>query len=186
MTTAQLQLPFTQATVTPSTHSSRSQEKPKSTRRSVRIEELLRPEQDDDIIRMAHAFADDVDLNESVDDYTVRMSCIALRADVERRGVNVFIAYDDDRAIGLCLGVTSPAFHRPGVVAEQKLWYVEPTHRGSVAARKLMAAYERWARCNGATQIFTGTANKRYAERTSQLLEKLGYARVGNVHVKEI
>lgn len=128
----------------------------------------------------------DVDLKESVDDDRVIYNCILCRMDVERRQMNVFIAYVDDEPIGFLVGVATPAWHRQGIVAEQKLCYVSPDRRGSTAAIRLFKAFERWARERGATQIFTGTANIRYAERTSKLLEKIGYARVGALHVKEI
>lgn len=151
-----------------------------------KVSELRTADQDDDIIRMAKEFANDVDLDEYIHVPTIKESMIMCRADMKRDGVNCFISYKGEEAVGFLVGVCSKAFHRPGVVAEQKLWYVTPPYRGSRAALSLMQAYENWALLNGATQIFTGTANRRYSEPTSRLLEKLGYARVGNVHVKEI
>lgn len=152
----------------------------------ITIEELTRSEQDIEILRMAKEFCKDVDLTEHVDDNVLLMSCIQTRNDIDRKQVNCFIAYDGEHAIGFLVGVTTGAFHRHGIVAEQKLCYVTPTARGTLAVKLLIRAFERWARINGATQIFTGTANQRYAERTSKLFEHLGYARVGSLHVKEI
>lgn len=152
----------------------------------IHIKELTHSWQDLEVAQMASDFVNEIELQESISiDDTLR-SCIRIRNDVERKYVNLFIAYEGDTAIGFLVGVTSPCFHRPGIVAEQKLWYVKPSRRSSRAAVLLMKAYERWARINGATQIFTGTANLQLAERTSKLLERLGYARVGYVHVKEI
>lgn len=156
------------------------------TKKRMTVRELLSSKQDFEILKLAQEFANDVDLNEEIEDDILLMSCIRVRNDPERGNVNVFIAYDGDDAVGFLVGVTSGAFHRRAVVAEQKLCYVTKSARGSLAVKLLIKAYERWARLNGATQIFTGTANKRYAERTSKLLEHLGYARVGAMHVKEI
>lgn len=169
----------------------RSPEKTSSTNasakvRNVVVRELLTVEDVIDVLELGKQMVQDVDLNEYVEDDAVIKSCMKVRMDTERKYVNVFIAYEGERPIGFTVGTTSPAFHRRGIVAEQKLWYVGKTSRGSQAARKLSQAYEHWARLNGATQIFTGTANKRYAEKTSKMLERLGYARVGALHVKEI
>lgn len=154
--------------------------------KGVRIEELSTAKHTHDVLSMAYGYAEDVALNEYIDADTVIKSCIMIRQDHDRKNYNMFIAYDGETPIGFMVGVTSNAFHRPAIVAEQKLWYVSQSARGGIAAKKLIDAYEQWARINGATQIFTGTANKRYAERTSKLLERLGYARCGALHVKEI
>lgn len=152
----------------------------------IKVEELIRSEQDFDMLRLAREFTADVELNEHVDEDVLLMTCIKIRNDVERKYVNCFIAYSDDKPIGFLVGVTSPAFHRLGIVAEQKLWYVTPNARGTLAFKLLIKAFEHWARTNGATQLFTGTANVKLSERTSKLLQHLGYARVGTSHVKEI
>lgn len=151
-----------------------------------RVDELRHSHQDLEILKMATDFAAEIPLHEWVDPDTLLLSCIKVRQDIDRKQVNVFIAYMDDKPVGFLVGVTTPCFHRPGIVAEQKLWYVEPKRRATYAAVHLIRAYERWARINGATQIFTGTANAELSERTSKLLEKLGYTRTGSLHVKEI
>lgn len=158
----------------------------KKNKSHFRVEELTRSEQDLQIYHMAEDFVNTVALDESIDFDTFILSCARIRADVDRKYVNAFICYLDGEPVGFLVGVASPCFHRQGIVAEQKLWYVKPKRRATYAAVHLVRAYERWARINGATQIFTGTANKLLSERTSKLLEKLGYARVGYVHVKEI
>lgn len=159
---------------------------PTVVKKPIVIEELMRSEQDFDLLRLGIEFSNDVDLNEHIDQDVLLMSCIKIRHDTERKYVNCFIAYQGSIAVGFIVGVTSPAFHRLGIVAEQKLWYVTKAARGTVAFQLLIKAFERWARINGATQIFTGTANLRYSENTSKLLQHLGYARVGSTHVKEI
>lgn len=152
----------------------------------IEIRELQSSEQDFHMLELAQEMVAESELNESIDVDEVLLSCIQIRADIERKGVNVFIAYDEGKPIGYILGVTSKAFHRKGIVAEMKLMYIKPVKRGSLTALLLLKAYERWAILNGATQIFTGTVNKQHAERTSKFFEQTGYARVGSLHVKEI
>lgn len=151
-----------------------------------RVEELTRVDQVIEIFEMAKKFAEEVLLDEYIDFDTLALSCARVRDDVERKYLNVFIVYDRKEPVGFLVGVTTPCFHRPCIVAEQKLWYVKPERRNAHAAMHLVRAYERWARLNGATQIYTGTANTPFTERTSKFLERLGYARTGTLHVKEI
>lgn len=190
MTTVQLQLPFDLHVQTPPKRNDRWLRRSKRTNayvgKKVTVTEVLTPQHDVDILKLSYQFINDIDLDEHMDPDAVTLTCINVRQDVVRDQLNMFIAYIDDEPVGFLLGSSTPALHRKGVVAEQKLWYVTETARGTPAAKLLIREFERWAKLNGATQIFTGTANKRYAERTSLLLEQLGYARVGSLHVMEI
>lgn len=159
---------------------------PLKTKKRYRIEELRKSVQDLEILQLAKMFAEEVDLEEYIDEETLILSCIKCRNDLERKNVNAFIAYDNYDPIGFLVGIASPCFHRPGIVAEQKLWYVVPQRRATVAPILLVRAYEKWARLNGATQIYTGSANAPLSEKTSKLLEHLNYRKVGAIHVKEI
>lgn|SRR6478736_1560528 len=188
MTIAQLQLPFDLPEPTPLTLKDKSSSMTLRTKSyaKIKVEELQHPRQDQEMLRLGREFCDDVNLNEWVDPDILFMSCIRCRNDIERKQVNCWIAYADDEAIGFLVGVATPCFHRQGIVAEQKLCYVTPDRRGSTAAFRLIKQFEKWARINGATQIFTGSANLRHAERTIKLLETIGYTRVGALLVKEI
>lgn len=190
MTTAQLQLPFDLPVQTPPKRNDKSLRRSRRTNpyvgKRITVTEVLTPDHDVGILKLAHEFIKDIDLDEQMDPDVVCLTCINVRNDMDRQYLNMFIAYADDAPVGFLVGSTTPALHRKGIVAEQKLWYVTENARGTPAAKLLIREFERWAKLNGATQIFTGTANKRYAERTSQLLEQLGYARVGSLHVMEI
>lgn len=191
MASAQLQLPLDLQSPIRSAQSDRSQQSTSNTAASAKgtklhVQELRTQQQIADVYELAKQFGADIEPSEPIDFDTLARSCLMILEDVERKYLNLFIAYDDEEPLGFLLGVTSPCLHRPRVVAEQKLWYVMPTARGGLAAKYLVMAYERWARLNGATQIYTGTANKLYAERTSKLLKHLGYARVGYLHVKDV
>lgn len=191
MATAQLQLPLDLPDPIQSAPSGKSQRPISNIAASAKgmrlhVQELRTQEQILDVYDLAKQFGEDIEPNEPIDFDTVVRTCAMILNDMERQYLNLFVAYDDKEPLGFLLGVTSPCLHRPRVVAEQKLWYVMPTARGGLAAKYLVMAYERWARLNGATQIYTGTANKLYAERTSKLLKHLGYARVGYLHVKDV
>jgi GNAT superfamily N-acetyltransferase len=150
------------------------------------VRELRTPAQDDEIINLGVEFTNDVDLTDYVEPNIVRLHCVKLRLDTERAWMNCWIAYRKEKAVGFLVGVCFPTWYNKRIVAEQKLWFVSKEHRGSKAAYLLIKAFENWARLNGATQIYTGTANQRYAEQTKYVLEKLGYRHVGSLHVKEV
>lgn len=154
--------------------------------KGYRVEEINNYKQDIEILELAKGFAEEVTLQEYIDPETIIRSCAAVRNDTTRKALNVFICYKDNEPVGFLVGVTTQSFHRPAIVAEQKLWYVSPRKRASLAAVHLVRAYEKWARLNGATQIYTGAANTPYTERISKLLNRLGYERTGTLHVKEI
>lgn len=169
----QLELPLTQ-----------EQRQPRWDRR---VEEVRTKQHVEDMLLLARQHVEDVEFkHERIDEQVFRNTAELVLRDMERRMVNVFIAYVDDEPAGYLVGTALPVMHRLGIVAEQRLWYVTPDKRGTFIARHLLSAFESWARINGATQIFTGVTNKRYSERVSRMLEHLGYARVGYVHVKEI
>jgi GNAT superfamily N-acetyltransferase len=69
--------------------------------------------------------------------------------------------------------------------AYDRLLYVAPTMRGSVAARMLIGAFETWARDNGAQRVLLGVTTGVHTERTEQFYNKLGYATVGRLTMKE-
>jgi len=148
--------------------------------------ELHNMDQAREILRMAKEFADDYPIPEIVDDTVLIASCMSLIKDGERKHLNAFIAYLEDKAIGFLVADCMPVWYNRRIIAEQRLWFVSKQFRGSRAAPLLIKAYEAWAIRNGATHLYTGTGNERYAEQTSRLLEQLGFKRVGSMHLKEI
>lgn len=155
------------------------------TDRHIRVEELLRAEQDLEVLQLAKNFAKDNDQNEWVDDDVVLHSCARVRLKPERTDVNCFIAYEGNKAIGFFVGVIYAPFHRKGLVASQVFCYVDSIARGSLAVKRMHTAFDNWAKLSGATSAQTSTTNTRYAERASKIFDKLGYKRVGYTHLKE-
>lgn len=139
-----------------------------------------------DVIKLAKEFIDDVDLKEHINPLVVKYHCAQCVADTRRKWLNCWVAYYKGEAVGFLVGVCFRTWYNNKIVAEQKLWFVSKQYRGTSAAFSLIKAYENWARLNGATQIYTGTANERYAEATKVVLERLGYRHVGSLHVKEV
>lgn len=153
-----------------------------------RVEELLFPSHILDLIELAKRFTEEEYLegDEYIDEDIAVASCHDCIKDVTRKHQNAYIAYVDDKPVGFVIGVTTRAFYRNLIVAEQKLWYVVPEARRTRVALMLLDEYEKWARINGASHIYTGTANPQLAEKTSKLFEHKGFERVGTIHLKKV
>lgn len=142
------------------------------------------------VMRMAVDFAAEAGPDEEVIDDEVLQSCIRIRVH-DRTAINLFIVskYDVDLGAsvpcGFLVGICNQLWYNTKKCAEQKLWYVEKRHRHTIAPKLLIDAYEAWALSQGASRIYTGSANVRYSETISKTLTKLGYAHVGGTFVKE-
>jgi hypothetical protein len=95
------------------------------------------------------------------------------------RGFGVVAYTDDNVPIGiLCGGISNYVFSK-GSVANDYAWYVLPEYRGSRAAIKMLKMFRSWAKDNGATELYMGISTGLFAERTGQLLERVGFDHVG-------
>ena len=81
----------------------------------------------------------------------------------------------DGRLIGGLAGVVSPHFHSPAVGASLLVWFVVREHRGSSAAVKLLRAFGRWAKEQGAVRMYLGISSGVDMARTDRLLKRLGF-----------
>ncbi len=64
--------------------------------------------------------------------------------------------------------------------------FVDPKHRGGLAAVRLVAEGERWARERGARTYELGINTGVQVERTARLFERRGLARTALLYVKEL
>lgn len=201
MTTAQLSLPLDQVLPTPSRPVNKLQEKALSTLASVgpkkrrkklaatgtRVEELRSSSHNTELFTLAEEFLSECGTSQHIDTDVLIHTMLRIQKDFERDFLNAFIAYKYDQPVGFLVASCQPSLYNRTVEAHQNLWFVSKQHRSaSGAAILLMDAYESWARLNGATHIFTGSVHPSSAEKTSKLLTKLGFTRVGVLHCKEV
>lgn len=85
-----------------------------------------------------------------------------------------FVAYDDDRAAAGCAGLRDLG----GGVGEVKRMYVEPAHRGSGAAARILGAVEDWARARGWTSLRLELGDRQPA--ALRFYTRCGYRRIPN------
>jgi GNAT superfamily N-acetyltransferase len=97
------------------------------------------------------------------------------------------LAYTDEgEAVGMIAGSITPYFFSRGWVASDFVWYVKPEHRGSRVAVKLLKAFKAWATEKGASQLYMGVTTNISADRTGDLLQRLGFEHVGGNYRAQI
>lgn len=152
--------------------------------RSYSVRQIETYEDTAAVVEMAYEFAAEASDTEEVVSDNVLKSCIDIRLS-DRTNVNLFIVYKYDLPVGFLVGTCFDLWYNTRKCAEQKLWFVRKAHRHTIAPKLLIDAYEAWALSLGASRIYTGCANPRYAATISRTLHKLGYANVGGTFVKE-
>ena len=85
------------------------------------------------------------------------------------------VAEKDGEVIGLFIGLSDEHWFGTNTMSCDLAFYVIPSERGSMAGIKLIKAYEEWARSIGVSEIILGIYTGINADRTSSLLQRLGY-----------
>ena len=93
----------------------------------------------------------------------------------------VFIAEAGD-AVGMLAGLVYPHYMTGRQTANETAWWVEPSARGGRVARDLLAAFEQWARTQGAAVVEIGS----WHPRLDRWYGRLGYVPGERVFRKEI
>lgn len=96
----------------------------------------------------------------------------------------LYVAEKDSTIIGMYLGLLTEYYFSKDLMAVDLALYVDPTKRGSLAAIKLVQAFEDWAFARGAKEVVPATSTQVAPERTAQLYHLLGYEVVGNLFKK--
>ena len=89
---------------------------------------------------------------------------------------------------GFILGVLSPVWFDPGqVTAAELAWWVDPPHRGTALAFRLVRQFERWAEAKGATRVaLSDTEFLDTAAAAGPVIERLGYSIAERAYLKEL
>ena len=92
----------------------------------------------------------------------------------------------DNSCYGFMIGERAPYGFHDSEFAYDRLLYVTPTRRGSVAARMLIQAFEDWCKLHGVGRIMLGVTTGVHAAQTEKFYNKLGYQTIGTLTMKEI
>jgi hypothetical protein len=81
--------------------------------------------------------------------------------------------------LGGFFGQITSVYFGAAKAAKDLAWFVQRTHRGSVAALLLVADFEAWGMSHGVKDFFLGQSTGVKIEATRALYEHLGYEVVG-------
>ena len=94
------------------------------------------------------------------------------------------LAEKDGSIIGMYAGFLTEYYFSQDLMACDLALFVDPSKRGSIAAVRLIQAFEEWAFAQGAKEICPATSTMVAPERTASLYKLLGYDVVGNMFKK--
>lgn len=92
------------------------------------------------------------------------------------------IAEVDGRPAGLLMGMLSDYFFCGESIASDEAFFVEPEHRGTSAAVRLLRAFRQWAKARGAAELCLGVSTRVAADRTGRFYERMGLTQVGAIY----
>ncbi len=98
----------------------------------------------------------------------------------------VILAERDGRLVGVYIGMATPVFFSPDIVATDVIMYVLPEERRGSVGRQLVEAFEAWARSKGAVQIRPGVSIGGNIEAPARLYHACGYQTSGYAFLKNI
>lgn len=91
----------------------------------------------------------------------------------------------DGAPVGIASAAIYPMYFNPSALAAQEMWWwIEPSHRGSGAARGMFKALENWAAAYGATALFMVALHNDNVERMGKLYARSGYKPMERTFVK--
>lgn len=97
-----------------------------------------------------------------------------------------FVAEHDGKLVGMIAGFISYYFFNNEKYAGDYLTYIDPSKRGSIAAARLLAAFEKWAKDNGAKEVIIGLRVSIDNERALKFFSGLGYGSIAPVLSKKV
>ncbi|MHA2084301.1 MAG: GNAT family N-acetyltransferase [Candidatus Thorarchaeota archaeon] len=103
-----------------------------------------------------------------------------------REDFGVFVLCNGNEIVGMFVCFATPCFFSDAVQAVEIVWYVDPEHRGSKEALKLLDVYEEWARKHGAVCANLMNVDILKGAKVAKLYGRKGYTLTENTFVKEL
>ena len=91
----------------------------------------------------------------------------------------ILVAEKAGRAVGLLAATADHHFFSSAVGATCLMFYVQPDHRGGLAAVKLLHSFKRWAKVHGASRLYIHVTSGLHVRRTDKMLRRLGFKQTG-------
>jgi GNAT superfamily N-acetyltransferase len=98
----------------------------------------------------------------------------------------LLVAELEGEMVGFICGVVFESPFNNIIRASDLGLYIKPGTRSAVVGKRLVEAYEEWARDLGATQCWLGQSTGNRIEETADYYRRLGYKVVGYNSIKEL
>lgn len=99
----------------------------------------------------------------------------------------LFVADEGGEVIGMLGGYLTEGLFVDGMlIASDYTFFVRPDRRGTMAAPRLLIAFEQWAKGMGATHIYPSVSTRIDDERIVAFYEAMGYQHTGHNLAKRI
>ena len=105
---------------------------------------------------------------------------------VGRNDFGIFVLCADTEVVGMLIAFVAPCFFSDVVQASEIAWYVDPEHRGSRMAVKMLDYFESWAEDQGAVCANLMNLDVLNADKVAKMYNKRGYRLAENTFVKEL
>lgn len=100
---------------------------------------------------------------------------------IEAKDKLALVAEDETGLIGGFLAAMYQHFYSNEYMASDLTFYIKPTKRGSLAAKRIARRYVEWAQEMGAKIINLSTSTQINAERTAKFYGTLGFVTTGYI-----
>lgn len=90
-----------------------------------------------------------------------------------------FIAYEEDKPVGLYAGYMTKYYFSDEYVANDIAWFVTKEKRGTRVGLRLLDMFENWAKERGASEVRIGYSTDINPKAFNSLMQKRGYNLVG-------
>ncbi len=99
----------------------------------------------------------------------------------------LFVADEGGEVIGMLGGYLTEGLFVDGMlIASDYTFFVRPDRRGTMAAPRLLIAFEQWAKGMGATHVYPSVSTRIDDERIVAFYEAMGYQHTGHNLAKRI
>ncbi len=104
--------------------------------------------------------------------------------DSKHTQVAILLLKDEDRAVGMLVGMVGSPVFSDDLIASELAWFIEPEYRGSRKALQLVYAYEEWARRMGCKNVSMSLLTA--LTDASKTYERLGYTKTEISYLKAL
>lgn len=135
----------------------------------------------DEFVRLANLF-----LAES--SYPIKMNLMKLMTSflraIELDEIVLFVAEDNDKLVGMLVGVVNESLFSNDKIASELAWFVEKEYRGTSVALRLLVEFEKWAKLQGCS--FIAMIDLHRVNNLENMYNKLGYELAEKTYMKKV